>query len=87
MERENRPELSTTIGIVHQSQALGLGISMDDMMRMTPSELQSVVDAALQRDAPPDDNRGKRDKYVAEYYATLNAIKNRHNKNNPKTRE
>lgn len=71
------PELSTAIGVIHQAQALRLGISMKDMKDMTSGELQAVVDDAMARDELIS-KKGKHDNYVAEYYATLNAIKNRH---------
>lgn len=80
-ENADPPELSVTIGIIHQAQSMRLGISIEDMKKMTPAELQAVVDDAKEREQMTSD-KGRHDKYVAEYYATLNAIKN-----NPKTRE
>lgn len=35
----DNPELSTTIGVIHEAQSLRLGISLNDMRNMTPSEL------------------------------------------------
>lgn len=70
------PELSTTIGVVHQAQSLRLGISIEDMKNMTSSELQAVVDDAKEREGMSSD-KAKHDRYVAEYYATLNAIRQR----------
>lgn len=75
------PELSTTIGVVHQAQSLRLGITIEDMKKMTASELQAVVDDAKARDEMKSEKIDK-DKYVAEYYATLNAIKTRHAEGN-----
>lgn len=75
------PELSTTIGVVHQAQSLRLGITIEDMKKMTASELQSVVDDARARDEMKSEKIDK-DKHVAEYYATLNAIKTRYSEGN-----
>ena len=51
------------------------------MKKMTASELQAVVDDARARDEMKSEKIDK-DKYVAEYYATLNAIKTRHAEGN-----
>lgn len=72
----DNPELSTTIGVIHEAQSLRLGISLNDMKNMTSSELQAVVDDAKEREGTIS-GKGRHDKYVAEYYATLNAIRQR----------
>lgn len=77
LDKDNRPELSMTIGVIHKAQALGLGIPLCDMCKMTPSELQSVVDEAMAKGGV-DRGKESHDKFVVEYYATLDAIRKRH---------
>lgn len=54
-----------------------LGISLSDMKSMTKSELQSVIDRALERDGV-DIRKDNRTASVADYYKTLEHIKKKH---------
>lgn len=74
---EKAEEISCVIGVVHEAQAMKLGISMSDMKSMTKSELQSVIDRALERDGV-DVRKNNRNATVADYYKTLEHIKNKY---------
>lgn len=75
---EKAAEMSSVIGVVHEAQAMKLGISLDDMKSMTKSELQSVIDRALEREGV-DVRKNNRNATVADYYKTLEHIKKKYN--------
>ncbi len=70
---------STAIGVIHDSQAMGLGIPLDDAMKMTTSELQAVIQRAYENKGI-DISKEMKNRAIGEYYKTLDAMKNRHNK-------
>jgi hypothetical protein len=68
---------SDEIGVVREAQAIGLGISIADAKQMTMSELQQVIQMAYRKKDIPVDKNAK-NRAIGEYYATLEAIKNKH---------
>lgn len=74
---EKAAEMSNVIGVVHEAQAMRLGISMEEMKRMTKSELQSVINRALEREGV-DVRKDNKNATIADYYRTLEHIKKKH---------
>lgn len=74
---ERAEQISCVIGVIHEAQAMKLGISLSDMNSMTRSELQSVIDRALERDGV-DVRKNNRNATVADYYKTLEHIKKKY---------
>ena len=68
---------SVEIGVIHKAQALRLGISLSDMMKMTKSGLCAVIDHALQHDGQ-ETFKQKRNDAIGAYYSTLESIKQKH---------
>lgn len=68
---------SIALGVVRESQALALGISLADAMNMTRSGLQAVVMRAYQLKGVEIDKQ-KRDVAIGDYMATLEKIKTKH---------
>lgn len=61
---------------MRDAQALALGISLEDMKKMTRSELQQVIMRAYDiKQIPISDSI--RHECIGEYYATLQSIKDR----------
>ena len=61
---------------MRDAQALALGISLEDMKKMTRSELQQVIMRAYDiKQIPISDSI--RQECIGEYYATLQSIKDR----------
>lgn len=74
---ERADEISNVVGVIHDAQAMRLGISISDMKSMTKSELQSVIDRALERDGV-DVRKNNRTASVTDYYKTLEHIKKKY---------
>jgi len=61
---------------MRDAQALALGISLDDMKKMTRSELQRVIMRAYDiKQIPISDSI--RQECIGDYFATLQSIKDR----------
>lgn len=68
---------SSAAGVLHEAQALKLGLSTADASRMTQSELQSVIQRRYELDGIEVDKSIKR-RAIGDYYATLEEIKRNH---------
>lgn len=77
---------SFDIGLIHEAQALGLGISLRDARSMTRAHLNAVMNRAIQQRyafADPKDGsrnlkRTLKNKWIAEFEATVDSIRARH---------
>ena len=68
------------VGYIRDAQAIGLGLSLEEMKKMTKSELLVVIDRHLQREGK-DAGKDAKNKALAEYYTTLNNYRRREAKN------
>lgn len=72
-----QPPSSIVIGYVHEAQAMRLGISLEDAMKMTKSEIQAVIHRAKEIENR-DLDKDLKNSSIQEYYSTLEIIKQRH---------
>lgn len=74
---------SFEVGVIHEAEAIGLGISLADARRHTPSELLAIVSRAVEQrysfgpHGPRPVLEHRRDKYTEQFYDTLNSIRER----------
>ncbi len=74
---EDDTAYSAAVGVVHEGQALRLGISLADAYRMTESEMQAVIVSAKERDGYEIDKAIK-DRAIGDYFRALDEIKQAH---------
>lgn len=76
---------SFEIGLIHEAEILGLGISLADARKHTRAQLHAIVHRALQQqcraargaEGSEGYKRGMKNKYIAEFTATLDEIRSR----------
>ena len=75
-DEDRAADESLALGVVREGQALGLGISLADAKKMTRSQLQGVIFRAYDlRDLHI--SKSIRQECIGDYYATLQSIKDR----------
>jgi len=70
------------IGIVHEAEAMGLGITLADARRHTRAQLNAIMERAIESRAAltiggGDLEKSQKDRYTGEFYATLDEIRAR----------
>lgn len=70
------------IGVVHEAEAIGLGLSLADAMRHTRAQLNAIMSQAIEARARmsfPGGGKGNatKDRFTGEFYATLDEIRER----------
>lgn len=76
-EEEKGEEMSASIGVVREAQALALGISLHDAMQMTRSGLQAVILRAYRMKGIEVD-KDHHNRAIGDYCATLAEVRKAH---------